>query len=204
MGQNLIGVDTWGQHTGSNSYAHCTHLFALGVTRRHHLDIASAIAGQTADLNTRFAADLEEVAQVELSEMFHNLMQFAGRGSCRRTVDGKAGAMQMMVLCNDTFSAEVWQAAMPGVHVRAARSKHDTKRGRATVTQEALQKAFEKVNPADDYIASRTLKLLAGLERMDADKFSRVLAKLRKDGAEGWTYQKSRQGFVRDSGCPFA
>jgi hypothetical protein len=189
-----------GQHLGVCNFSYCKHLFAVGVTRRQSLDIASAIAGQNADLNTRYASDLEEVSQVELSEMFHHLTQFAGRGSCRNTVDGKAEAMQLTVICNDVFPAELWQAAMPGVVVHEARSKHATKYRRASATVEAILKAFAEVRPSDEYVSARTIKALAGLSDMHPARFTEALAKVRKQGVDGWTYQKERRGFVR---CEF-
>ena len=51
---------TWGQHLGVCEFSYCKHLFAIGVTRRRSLDIASAITGQNADLNSTHASDLEE------------------------------------------------------------------------------------------------------------------------------------------------
>jgi hypothetical protein len=199
-GRRRFEFITWGRHLGVCGFSYCKHLFAVGVTRRQELDIASAIAGQNDDLNSRFADDLEEVSRVELSEMFHHLMQFAGRGSCRNTVDGRAEAMQLTVICNDVFPAELWQAAMPGVVVHEARSKHATRYHRSTATAEAILKAFTEVRPSDDYVSARTIKALAGLSDMRAHKFSEALAKVRKQGVKGWAYMKERRGFVR---CEF-
>jgi hypothetical protein len=89
---------------------------------------------------------------------------------------------------------------MPGVVVTEARSKHATKYKRASATAVAIVAAFGKVRPDDDYVSARTIKVLADLGDMRPDTFSGALAKVRKQGIEGWVYQKERQGFTR---CPF-
>jgi hypothetical protein len=205
-GRSRLRFITWGMHLGVCGFSYCKHLFAVGVTRRQSLDIAAAITGQNADLNTRYASDLEEVSRVELSEMFHHLVQFAGRGSCRNTIDGRAEAMQLTVICNDTFPGEMWQTAMPGVVVSEGRSDFDTKFARTNATADAIRRGFTVVRTIESYVSTRTLKALAGCTAMPSNKFSEALFKVRQKGIEGWTYEKARRGFTRlarDTPCPF-
>ena len=132
--------------------------------------------------------------------MFHHLIQFAGRGSCRNTIDGCAEEMQLTVFCKDTFPGEMWQAAMPGVVVTEGRSRHDSGVTRRSETSDAIRRAFAAVRESDSYVSSRILKGLAGLSSMRPNKFSEALARVREQGIQGWAYQKSRNGFTR---CPF-
>ena len=94
---------TWGQHTGVNDHGDADRVLLVGVLRRAELELSSAVAGQRGDLASVHAADLEELKRVQLSEMFHNVMQAAGRGRCRHTVDGKAQPMALSVICNEDF-----------------------------------------------------------------------------------------------------
>jgi hypothetical protein len=108
--------------------------------------------------------------------------------------------MSLTVICNDTFSPEIWQAALPGVLVSEARSKHASKYQRTNDTANAIESAFASVRHSDDYVSAKTLKGLAGLSHMKANRFAEALMKARQQGIPGWFYTKERRGFTR---CPF-
>jgi hypothetical protein len=185
---------TWGQHTGVNDYGDADHVLLVGVLRRAGLELASAIAGQRGDLETPHAADLEEVKRVEHSEMFHNIIQAAGRGRCRHTVNGKAQPMTLSLICNDTFPHSLWNAAMPGVKVYDWTAKHATK---ASATDERV-KAVERTlaGLSVERVSTRALRTLAGLDSVTPNVFTDVIAKVR---AYGWA--REGRSFIRN---PFA
>jgi len=126
--------------------------------------------------------------------MFHNVMQAGGRGRCRHTVDGKAQPMTLSLICNDTFPASLWQAAMPGVVVSEWRAKHATKVSMQDDRVRAVEAALGKVRV--DSVSFKSMRPLAGLEGIHPDVYTGVLAKV---SAPGW-HRKGRS-FIR-TGSP--
>jgi hypothetical protein len=187
---------TWGQHLGVNGYAYATRVLMVGVLRRHRLDLSAAIAGQRDDLTTAAAADPTEVERVELSEVFHNVVQAAGRGSCRTTVDGKALPMQVALICSDEFPSEWWQAAMPGVVICPWHAIHAKPQRLSDDRCEAIQIALSRLPRSQDVVAKSTVKKLAGLDGLNSSAYKRALQGLK---VPGWSQQG--RSFVRN---PFA
>lgn len=187
---------TWGQHLGVNGYAYCSRVLMVGVLRRHRLDLSAAIAGQRDDLTAQQAADPKVVTQVELSEVFHNVMQAAGRGACRDTVEGSARPMQVALICSDVFPSEWWQAAMPGVQVLPWKSEHAVRVRISDDRGEALRLALERLPKHQESVATRTLKKLAGLDGLSSNAYRHTLKALK---VSGW--QQQERSFVRN---PFA
>jgi hypothetical protein len=196
-GKTRLSFITWGQHLGVNHYSHATNVLLVGVLRRTPLDLSSAIAGQRGDLSSRHAADPEEVRRVELSEMFHNVIQAAGRGSCRHTIDGRALPMRLALICNDTFPAEWWQSAMPGVKVDEWDAKHATQDRARAEHEHAVIQALAKVSHVEPYVSARTLKALAGVDGLPPMVSTRILQRAAQR-ASGWTYDTTRRGFTRN------
>lgn len=174
-GRRRFEFITWGQHLGVNSYAHCRHVLLVGVLRRPLLDLAAAIAGQREDLTAPQAADHEEIRRAELSEMFHDVYQAAGRGACRNTADGKALPMSLAIICNDVFPEEWWQAAMPGVSVTDWHGKHATPAALRGEHEGAIVAALGRIPSGVFTVSARALKGLAGLDAMRPKPYSRVL-----------------------------
>jgi hypothetical protein len=187
---------TWGQHIGTSDYAYCRHVLCVGVLRRGELDIASSIVGQRSDLLAPEAADPAEVAQTVLSEMFHNVIQAAGRGSCRSTINGAAEPMALTMLCVETFPLDWWQEAMPGVAVIEEKPSAQARAAVRSEKRKALAEALAQLAPDVDEVSARTLKVLAGLSHLRPDAYSRVLSKLVLPA--GW--RRDGRTFYR---CPF-
>lgn len=186
---------TWGQHVGVSEYAYCRHVLCVGVLRRDTFDIASHIAGQSDDLLTTYAADANEVRDVVLSEMFHNLSQVAGRGECRTTWNGEALPMTLTVLCNETFPASWWDEAMPDATIVEHLPTNRAREAKSIEDSGAVLAVLAALSPDNNHIALKTLKLAAGLKEMRPDAFSRLVSKLQPPG---WT--REGRSFVR---CPF-
>jgi hypothetical protein len=166
---------TWGQHVGVSEYAYCKHVVCVGVLRRDTLDIASSIVGQRNDLAAIQAADPTEVHSVVLSEMFHNIVQAAGRGACRTTVNGAASPMSLTLFCSETFPVAWWQEAMPGVVVNELRSGAKERAEKAREGEQAVLSALAGLPFSDQRVSLRTLKVLAGLQSMPTNRFSELL-----------------------------
>ena len=187
---------TWGQHIGVSKYAYCRHVLCVGVLRRDTFDIASQIVGQRDDLLSPEASNAQEVKQVVVSEMFHNVIQAAGRGDCRTTRRGEAMPMTLTLLCSEVFEPEWWDEAMPDCVVTV---QHPGQRARAeqhVQDSKAIMDALLALPLSIERIASKTLKVTAGLSSMRADVYSRLLAKL---AVTGWA--RDGRGFIR---CLFA
>lgn len=186
---------TWGQHVGVSAYAYCRHVPCVGVLRRDVLDIASQIVGQRADLLAPHAADPAEISRVVRSEMFHNIIQAAGRGSCRTTRDGAAEPMSLTLLCVETFPSEWWQAAMPGVVVSEECPGRKARAASQTAAERAVLDALEGLPQTHGAVSSRTLKVLAGLQSMKPNRYSELLDKIVAAGLHGW--RRDGQSFNR-------
>src|SRR5690606_35518817 len=130
---------TWGQHVGTNAYGYVKHVLCVGVMRRDALDIVASIAGQRDHLLTPAASDDEEVRNTVLSEMFHNVIQAAGRGACRHTTEGKAHPMTLTLLCSEVFPPEWWAEAMSGAVVTVVDAAADREEAREAVKRSILE-----------------------------------------------------------------
>jgi hypothetical protein len=183
---------TWGQHVGVSEYAYCKHVVCVGVLRRDTLDIASCIVGQRADLAASQASDPAEVNAVVLSEMFHNVIQAAGRGACRTTTNGAASPMTLTLFCVETFPAEWWQEAMPGVIVEEHYEGAKERAAKSRADEQAILSVLAGLPANVQRVSARTLKVLAGLQPMRADRFSRLLGTL-----ELSDWQREGRGVVR-------
>lgn len=185
---------TWGQHTGVSEFAYCRHVLLVGVLRRHRLDLSAAIVGQREDLTSPIAADPEEVKRVELSEMFHGVIQALGRGACRTTRNGRAERMSAGIICSDEFPAEWWHLAMPGVTVKTWNAKHAQPSRVAEDRSEVIRAALKRLPKEQAVVSARTLRSLAGLEGLSSDAYNWSLRSVRVDG-----WKRQGRSFVRSS-----
>lgn len=177
-----VSFITWGQHTGVNTYSSAAHVLLVGVLRRDELELASAIAGQRGALDTPHVADLDEVKRVVLSEMFHHVVQAAGRGRCRHTKDGRAEPMTLSVICSEEFPHDWWQLAMPGVKVTTWHGEHATPMAQECEKLEALRAALIGLPSSVERVTASSLRHLAGLDAVAPYTYSRLLTKLTVDG----------------------
>jgi len=166
----------------------------VGVLRRNRLDLSAALVGQREDLSASLAADPEEIRRVELSEVFHNVIQAAGRGNCRTTRNGQASAMRVALICSDEFPADWWQAAMPGVVVEAWRATHAKRARLSEDRHEAIKIALTRLPKDQSSVSTYTLRALSGLEGLSRNTYQKALAAVT---VEGWRHEG--RSFVRVS-----
>jgi hypothetical protein len=188
---------TWGQHVGVSSFARCTHVLLVGVLRLPELDVAALIAAQQGDLATKDANDGEEIKTTLLSEMFYHVTQAGGRGRCRTTRQGLAGAMKLTLLCSEVFPADWWQSAMPGVQIVLEEPSKMERMMKLGERHRAVLKVFAGLHSNENYISTKTVKKLAGLAHMNPAVFSRMMSELRETILRCCAFVKDGRGYAR-------
>lgn len=112
-GQPRISIQTWGNETSLNCYAHCSHVFLVGILHRDDTELMGLYLGQTNDLkgevDKRLANDLQ------LSEKSHLAYQALSRGTCRTVSDGQALPMTGYIVEIDSEIETTLSTVMPGV-----------------------------------------------------------------------------------------
>ena len=126
---------TWGQERSTNKFRHCSHLIAIGVSRRGIVELAGNVAGQRNDLEHEDVLDRSDLDRVQASEQFTRLQQFIGRGTTRETRDGQAGESWVKVYDHGDFTDFI-QRGLPGctwrVHEQATYAKNVNHKRRQT------------------------------------------------------------------------
>lgn len=186
---------TWGNETGISDFSYCTRVLCVGVYRRSKLDLAAQIAGQVGALEATEAGHEETVAEVLLSEIFHALLQAAGRGACRDTLDGQCRPMALDWIGIEDFPEQWWRDALPGCQLTAWEPLVLTRRVREADAVKAMRAFLERQPPSVDCVSCKTLKLGAGLAAMRPDTFSKHRNTLLAQGLKGWRYEG--RSFVR-------
>jgi hypothetical protein len=95
----------------------------------------------------------------------------------------------------ETFPAEWWQEAMPEAHVTEDLPGTKERAARQSQAEQSIRDALAAIPQVDDAVSARTLKVLAGLQKMPSKVFSRVLEKVTEGGLDGW--HRNGRGFSR-------
>lgn len=111
---NRIFIETWGNETSLNSYAHCQHVILVGILHRDLLDLEGSWYAQTRNIRGHIPpADLKAIA---LSERVHCAYQALSRGTCRvMGAPGQASPMTGYVVEFEEGFEEELSKVMPGV-----------------------------------------------------------------------------------------
>lgn len=179
---------TWGNETGLNGYEHCTVVIMAGVLHRSHLDIASAVRGQTSNPAEPTPNGL--VREVIETEVAHLIYQGASRGSCRRVDQGKARPMKLYLVHKHKGLKALLDPVMPGAQWHYPDPRHLQKaasEGKADEFHRQLVGHLQTLGPEVDKIPTRRVKLALGIPQTpaDAQAWKRGLQKL--DSAKlGW------------------
>ena len=89
--RNKIRFITWGNETGLNRYSDCSVVICAGIMHRSNISLAGNLIGEKNDIGYElFNKDIENIKIGELSYILH---QALSRGTCRKTIDGKAKPM---------------------------------------------------------------------------------------------------------------
>ena len=188
---------TWGNQEGLNGYEHCDVVIMAGVLHRSHLDLAAAVKGQVGHLAEPTPS--RRLRDVVESEIAHCVYQGASRGSCRRTVNGKAQPMRLYVIHRSEGLKTILDRVMPGAawfypdprHLKKAQGA-----GRAAQLLGQLVAYLHGLPDHLDEVSSKVVKAALGLTTDNASKtaFTRAGALLTADD-HGWRVDK--RSFVR-------
>jgi hypothetical protein len=186
-GRRRFNFLTWGNETSLNSLKHCQHVIFAGVLHRSPLDLAASAAGQADDL--LLDPSSADTAELLISELTHSLYQAMSRGSCRDTVDGRAGAMTAWLFMRDERARTSLERIMPGLQWRTFKSAN---LGTATRTEELADKVHQTLASlsvpmtTSNWLVKQLPELTGAGKEMKAEAIRR--------GAElaGWTRKKQR------------
>lgn len=188
---------TWGNQEGLNGYEHCDVVIMAGVLHRSHLDIAAAIKGQVGHLAEPTPSD--RLRQVIESEIAHVVYQGASRGSCRRTVNGKAQPMKLYLIHHNPSLKTILDRVMPGAVWSYPDPRHLKKaagEGKAVQLLGQLLAYLKGLPEGTDKVSSKAAKQALGLAKDNATRlaFGRAV-ELMSLAKHGW--EVSGRSFVR-------
>lgn len=116
--QPFHNIVTWGNHRGENCYMDCTNVLTVGLLTRTWM---SGNAGSSARTELAKATHGDEDAinsakanEVETDLLVSEIIQVAGRGAMRITVDGKASRMNLHVTYKERVAPFIGMAPCPG------------------------------------------------------------------------------------------
>jgi hypothetical protein len=109
-----LHIETWGNETSLNSYAHCKHVILVGILHRDLSDLAAQYAAQLNDFNRKVEG--EKLKELCLSERAHCAYQALSRG-CLRVMGepSQASAMTGYVVEFEEGLEDELNRVMPGV-----------------------------------------------------------------------------------------
>ncbi|MDK2744318.1 MAG: hypothetical protein NDI90_15530 [Nitrospira sp. BO4] len=112
-GHPRISIQTWGNETSLNCYAHCTHVFLVGILHRDDTELMGLYLGQTNDIKGE--VDKKKANELQLSEKAHLAYQALSRGTCRTVSNGQAQPMTGYIVEVDQEIETTLTTVMPGV-----------------------------------------------------------------------------------------
>lgn len=163
----------WGMEKAISKYAYCKNMIAVGVLRRDRLDLSSNIVGQTEDHSSILADDRQYLDRVCVSEQFHRLQQFIGRGAAREIVNGQAKAAAVKVYDQSDFSPFI-QTGLPGVEWKAEGRERTRRSGTKRENLAGHLRAYLR-GFSEDRISTRALKIVVGMADVPKKTFQRAL-----------------------------
>lgn len=107
---------TWGEHTGANNAAYCTHLFMAGVLRQREDKFAAQLIGQSHDLLTEM--DSSALREAMISECAHVVYQASLRSRARMVSHGKALKANLYLVFDEPKIEDYLKSAMRGLQVK--------------------------------------------------------------------------------------
>ena len=160
-GKPRLTVETWGNETSLNCYAHCKHVFLVGILHRDETELLGQYLGQIDDIAGEISAVFGKVLQ--RSEKAHLAYQALSRGTCRVINDGQAGAMKGYIVEVDPLIEKMLDEVMPGARWHAWEAKYIAESGNKVGTwaqriQDYLDTLPESVGRASSRRLRTTLK----------------------------------------------
>jgi hypothetical protein len=107
-------IETWGNETSQNRFAHCNHVILVGILHRDLSDLAALYASQLVKFDTM--VECETLKELCLSERSHCAYQALSRGIMRVMGEaGQASAMTGYIVEFEDGLEEELNKVLPGV-----------------------------------------------------------------------------------------
>jgi hypothetical protein len=191
-GKHRIRFLTWGDETSLNGFEYCDVVIMAGVLQQSHLTVAAQVRGQLRHPKMPTPNDL--VQEIIESEVAHLIYQGASRGSCRRTVDGRAAAMRLYFVHRHRGIQELLDPVMPGArwslreptYLKAAQE-----RGVVDGLAAQLLAYLRDVPQSDQKVSSKKIKAALQVPDNEAAKkaFTRAMDVVVDGGRYGWAIE---------------
>lgn len=167
---------TWGQETSLSQFNYCSNVIFAGVLHRSHVDLASAIVGQQADLQA--SVSHAEIQRVERSEIAHCLYQAMSRGSCRVIANLMASPMNVWLIHKDT-KIEMWiKEVMPGVRWETWEPVHAVSQGEEGSLRYSILEFLNDLPEDMDKVSTIKVKQSLNIQPSQARTFTRAVQNL--------------------------
>ncbi|MCR9093365.1 MAG: hypothetical protein NXI30_04040 [bacterium] len=190
-------VLTWGQETGLNDFAYCRHVILCGVLHQDQQRLAAAYFGAVRDPEQPIEDG--KINELMTSELAHVIYQAAGRGACRRIVDGKAGQMHLWLPIASRKVTPILEREMPGAYVMRWHPQHteEVKRARWEQLAEEIEDVLTKLPDDLEKLSVRKLKEANRWSGIDPKTFRRALEEATSNPFWGWEYDPTHKSIVR-------
>lgn len=187
-GRKRITLLTWGDETSINGLDHCDVVIMAGVLHRSHLDLASAVLGQRADLTAPLSNRM--TSQLLTSEISHLIYQGASRGSCRIVHEGQAAAMKLYLIHRELAIRPILGKVMKGAQWKLWETVHETSSSAGVIDLLCLRivEYLDTLPPQTTTISTMKLKQEMKLEgeSMVRQSFTKAISQV--DSLSGtWT-----------------
>lgn len=171
-----IFIETWGNETSLNSYAHCQHVVLVGILHRDLLDLEGSWLGQTRNIKGQIHhSDLKAIA---LSERVHCAYQALSRGTCRvMGAPGQASPMTGYIIEFEEGFEEELNKVMPGARWKEWEPVYVDKQAHGMLVLglvDRIKKALETLPPGTR-VSNRRLKVLCQADKVNHNTWLRAL-----------------------------
>ncbi|WP_223639736.1 hypothetical protein [Rhodobacter sp. TJ_12] len=160
----------WGRHMATNAFRDVENVILAGVMRlpeSQHIGLAHASLGLP--ITAELPADA--VAQIEVGEFAHAVLQAAGRGRVRGCKEGRCPSCDLYIIAPGKKTKALLQATFPGARVKPWKQQNKPLKGRQQKELIALIDASRHQDPtAPIFFAD----LMAGLGIADRANFNRL------------------------------
>jgi hypothetical protein len=156
-GSPRLVVETWGNETSLNCYAHCRHVFLVGILHRDETELLGQYLGQIDNLEGEVSTLLGK--SLQRSEKAHLAYQALSRGTCRMVDDGQAGRMSGYIVEVDPMIEEQLSVVMPGAQWHTWEPKYVVEAGNLIETWvQRLRDYLDTLPSSVGRVSSRRLK----------------------------------------------
>lgn len=172
-GKPRLSIQTWGNETSLNSYAHVQHVFLVGILHRDETELLGQYLGQIQDIEGEVTTLLAR--NIQRSEKAHLAYQALSRGSCRFVDDKRqARPMKGYIVEVDPQIEEELSKVMPGANWHTWEPVHMVESSDLVGTWALkVQDYLDTLPMSQIRITSRELKRAVGAGHIAHDTWTR-------------------------------